>query len=150
MAASGYRKLIEDFCVAAGISDPDRVLRGSQLRIDGMAIQLEYIEADDQCRVAIDLGPIPEAVERDCHRLMLAWNVEPGADGMQIMGIDPESGRATLVLRIPLSLLEQGGGLFALLDERLDPVREAWEDLLDELGMPPPRGEAFPALGQLA
>ena len=137
MGKSEYRKLIEDFCAATNIADVDGLLHRGQLLVDGMSVHLRYIEATAQCRIAIDLGAIPETVERECHRLMLEWNFGHGEDGMEIFSVHPESGRAILILYLPLGPPNPGVSLIEVLDERLDLVRQSWDALLAELGLAP-------------
>jgi hypothetical protein len=137
MGKPEYRKLIEDFCAAANIADVDGLLHRGQLLVDGMSVQLRYIEATAQCRIAVDFGAIPEAVERECHRLMLEWDFRHGEEGMEIFSVHPESGRAILILYLSLDPPGAGASLIELLDERLDPVRQSWDALLAELGLTP-------------
>jgi hypothetical protein len=77
MTEEMHRTLVEQFCVAVGLADAEKLRVNGGLLVDGFHVQLfrnEY--RDDLLDIRVDPGPVPVERERDAYRTMLEINVK--------------------------------------------------------------------------
>ena len=143
MGMHEYREVIERFCDEADIEQVERILHEGLLYLDDTPAVLEYLEEQEACRIALDLGKPDGPGAQAVYSLLLEWNFRNVQLHAPVMGLEPDSGHIVLALVLPLAMLEEVG-LMEVLDDEVAPLLEAWEDLREELGRGGSKGETAP------
>jgi hypothetical protein len=99
-----FEELITSLCVVIDLPDAQSVLKSRRIEVDGFSVTLENFDTDpDSLYILFDYG-IPTAGRTLCvFRLMLESNLLVYAQDEAQMGVDPETGAALLVVRVPMT-----------------------------------------------
>ena len=88
MTEEMHRTLVEQFCVAVGLPDAEKLRANGSLLVDGFHVQLFRNEfRDDLLDIRVDLGSVPVERERDAFRTMLEINMITSASHTGQIGV---------------------------------------------------------------
>lgn len=104
MSIELYEELIVDLCEVIGLPDSDHVLATRKVEVEGFDVILDHVENDpDAIYVQFDYGITTAGRTLRIFRLMLESNLLVYAQDQAQLGLDPETGGALLIVRIPLT-----------------------------------------------
>ena len=151
MGIEDYKRLIEDFCASEGIDDVGAMLHRGFVDIDDVSMQVEYLDASQQCRVLADLGEIPAEHESELREFMLEFNFGDSEYGLPVLSVHPDTGRAVLAVHLPLAGMLADGGLMQAIEQHVQPLIEWWNDVIAQLDENPVEDfEPAPLVGAYA
>ena len=95
MSLAIFKDLAEKFCSLAGLDEPNRVLNGDAVEINGITFSLMYNEKIDPEVLFIyaDFGPVPAYRKVEIHEALLEANLFVYPQGFPAFGISPETKR---------------------------------------------------------
>jgi hypothetical protein len=104
-----YRRVVIELCKTVGLTTPEILLAGGQLRIDDCFASFIYDEAFERHRlfVFIDLGPVTGDKEK-AYEHLLKLNTELTAGARGVMSLHPETHRVLYSFQYPLSSTSTG------------------------------------------
>lgn len=137
MSREAYKRIIDEFCDLADIDDVASVFSSGLLRVGRTAVRIEYLDSLDMCRISVDLGAPLAGYQPELYRLMLESNFSHIGESLSSLTIEPASGHAVLVSHAPLTRLQTDLPLAFVLGEQLEPVIDAWRELIEEVGQAP-------------
>jgi hypothetical protein len=93
-----YTKLIQDFCNANGLQEPERILRGGPIAVDDVTFSVIYSETvnPDVVFLYCDFGDVPVGREHEAYKALLQANLSLYNGGGPSFAVSPESGRVLL------------------------------------------------------
>ena len=105
-----YIALLVNYCLLAGIRDPESVLAGEEFTIEGVDFRLirRWRESPDLVFLLCDLFPVPEGQEEACYRTLLEANMHRPGGLSSTLGICPETGWVVGSVRLPLHGADAG------------------------------------------
>ena len=111
--------------------DPAQLLRRhGLLTVAGADVLIAYVP-DRQCRLLVDLGPVPEHADATCFRRMLELNLARSSGGWPMLGLHPGNDHVVAILDEPLEALEEAEDPLEMLASRIPLWTEAWQAELD-------------------
>jgi Tir chaperone protein (CesT) family len=104
MSIERYQELIVDLCDVIGLPDSAHVLATRKVEVEGFDVILDHVENDpDAIYVQFDYGITTAGRTLRIFRLMLESNLLVYAQDQAQLGLDPETGGALLIVRIPIT-----------------------------------------------
>jgi hypothetical protein len=135
--------------------DPSQLLRRHGLLTVADADVLIAYAPDRQCRLLVDLGPVPGHADAICYRRMLELNLARSPGGWPVLGIHPGNDHVVAILDEPLEALEETADPVELIAQRIRLWTHAWQVELEGLvahgGPTSPAGpqvHPVPAMGE--
>ena len=123
MTEEMHRTLVEQFCVAVGLADAEKLRANGSLLVDGFHVQLfRNAYRDDLLDIRVDLGPVPVERERDAYRTMLEINMITSASHTGQIGVvsgDGGDGHAIFSVGMPVTTYTTGEDVAHMLDHVL-------------------------------
>lgn len=98
-----YEQLVGELCAAIDLPDLNAVLTNRMIEVEGFCVMLDHVESDAEAMyLQFDYG-IPTAGRTlRIFRLMLESNLLVYAQDQAQLGVDPETGAALLIVRVPM------------------------------------------------
>jgi hypothetical protein len=125
-----YAELVQDLCGVIGLPDAQQVLQGRTLEVDGFTVLLDYMDNDPEAMyLQFDFGIASAGNTLRLFRMMLESNLLVYAQDQAQLGLNPDTGGALLVLRLPMSEDMDGGWLAETLAHYVEHGRY-WRDLI--------------------
>jgi hypothetical protein len=141
MTEEMHRTLVEQFCVAVGLPDAEKLRANGSLLVDGFHVQLfRNAVRDELLDIRVDLGPVPVERERDAYRTMLEINMITSASHtgqIGVVGGEGGDGHAIFSVGMPVTTYTTGEDVAHMLDHVL---RQA-EYVRDAMNESPGNGE---------
>jgi Tir chaperone protein (CesT) family len=98
-----YEQLVDALCTVIDLPDPQAVLTTRMIEVEGFCVMLDHVESDDDAMyLQFDYGVPTAGRTLRIFRLMLESNLLVYAQDEAQLGVDPESGTALLVVRVPM------------------------------------------------
>ena len=116
--------------------DPAQLLRRhGLLNVAGADVLIAYVP-DRQCRLLVDLGPVPEHADATCFRRMLELNLARSSGGWPMLGLHPGNDHVVAILDEPLEALEEAEDPLEMLASRIPLWVHAWRTELETVAIP--------------
>ncbi len=104
MSYERYAEVVEHLCEVIGLPDSQAVLDRRAIDVEGFDVVLDHVEADPGAMyVQFDYGIATAGRTLRVFRLMLESNLLVYAQDQAQLGLDPETGAALLILRVPFA-----------------------------------------------
>lgn len=104
MSVEHFESIVDDLCRVIGLPDSAEVLRRRCLEVEGFDVKLDHVEEDPEAMyVQFDYGIATAGRTLRVFKLMLESNLLVYAMDQAQLGLDPDTGSALLILRIPLA-----------------------------------------------
>jgi hypothetical protein len=103
MSYERYAALVEDLCKTIDLPDVEAVLNTRMIEVEGFCVVLDHVETDPEAMyVQFDYGICTAGRTLKLFRLMLESNLLVYAQDQAQLGMDPETGGALLIVRVPM------------------------------------------------
>lgn len=104
MSHERFAQLVEELCGAVGLPDAQAVLERRSMEVEGFNVMLEHVEHDaDAMYLQFDYGITTAGRTLRLFRLMLESNLLVYAQDQAQLGLNPDTGGALLIVRIPMA-----------------------------------------------
>jgi hypothetical protein len=104
MAYERYVQLVGELCEAIGLPDVQAVLSTRKVEVEGFDVVLDHVESDPEAMyLQFEYGTTTAGRTLKIFRLMLESNLLVYAQDQAQLGLDPETGGALLIVRVPMS-----------------------------------------------
>jgi hypothetical protein len=104
MAYERFTQLVEELCGAVGLPDAQAVLERRSMEVEGFNVMLEHVEHDaDAMYLQFDYGITTVGRTLRLFRLMLESNLLVYAQDQAQLGLNPDTGGALLIVRVPMA-----------------------------------------------
>lgn len=104
MSQERYTELLMQTCLVTDVVDTDTVLQTRTLTVEGFQVMLEHVENDpDAMYLQFDYGITTAGRALRLFRLMLESNLLVYAQDQAQLGVNPDTGGALLILRVPMT-----------------------------------------------
>ena len=98
-----FEALVMALCAAIELPDAQAVLASRMIEVEGFCVMLDHVEGDpDAMYLQFDYGVATAGRTLQIFRLMLESNLLVYAQDQAQLGLDPETGAALLVIRVPM------------------------------------------------
>jgi hypothetical protein len=103
MSRERYEQLVQELCEATGLPDWQSVLNTRHMEVEGFSLLLDHFETDPEAMyLQFDYGITTAGRTLRIFRLMLESNLLVYAQDQAQLGIDPDTGGALLIVRVPM------------------------------------------------
>jgi hypothetical protein len=103
-SSARFAGLVTQLCDALDMPDVDSVLEARRLEIEGFSVVVDHVENDpDTLYLQLDYGVATAGRTLAVFRLMLESNLLVYAQDQAQLGLDPDTGSAQLIVRVPMS-----------------------------------------------
>lgn len=103
MSLERYIQLVEQLCAATGLPDSRRVLEARTIEVEGFTVMLEHVSNDPGALyLQFDYGITTVGRTLALFRLMLESNLLVYAQDQAQFGLNPDTGGALLIVRVPM------------------------------------------------
>lgn len=103
MSEQRYVELVTQLCVAIDLPDVDHVLERRRVEVEGFEVTLDYVDSDPQAMyLQFEYGISTAGRTLRVFRLMLESNLLVYAQDQAQLGLDPQTGSALLIVRVPM------------------------------------------------
>jgi hypothetical protein len=103
MSYARYVELLEDLCRVIDLHDVASVLERRTIEVEGFRVVLDHVENDEQALyLQFDYGVCTAGRTLKVFRLMLESNLLVYAQDQAQLGLDPATGCAMLIVRVPM------------------------------------------------
>jgi hypothetical protein len=118
MNTNSYEKILEEFCKAAHLDEPEKFIETGQLWIDELPINFHYFldQEFEAIQIFIDIAEIHGSSDQYFRRL-LEFNFLVHRYGTGLVCIEPGSDRLSYVITIRIEMSLTGGALAEILDK---------------------------------
>lgn len=110
MTSKRYTNLLAEFCKAAHLDEPEKLIETGQVWVDDMAVNFHYVsdQESEVIQIFIEIAELPWRPEH-CYRRLLEFNFLVHRYGTGLVCIAPGSGSVSyaLIVRIEMSLTGQ-------------------------------------------
>jgi Tir chaperone protein (CesT) family len=104
MSIERFEELVGQLCAETGLPDVQHVLDTRTLSCEGFAVMLDHVESDPEAMyLQFDYGITTAGRTLRLFRLMLESNLLVYAQDQAQLGLNPDTGGAMLILRVPMS-----------------------------------------------
>lgn len=104
MSHERFTQLVEEVCAAVGLPDAQAVLERRTLEVESFTVMLEHVEHDAGAMyLQFDYGITTVGRTLRLFRLMLESNLLVYAQDQAQLGINPDTGGALLIVRVPMA-----------------------------------------------
>jgi hypothetical protein len=120
-AASAYRRVVTELCARLNVDDPESVMKGGKIGIEGctFCLLLDETREHDGIFVYVDLGPSHEKDKAHAYKMLLKINFGLLAGAKGVMSVHPDNEHVFYSFRYPLDQWASGERLLATLLESL-------------------------------
>lgn len=130
MSFEQYERLVIQLCEVIGLPDSTEVLERRRLEVEGFDVRVDHVDSDpDAFYLQFDYGIATAGRTLRVFRLMLESNLLVYAMDQAQLGIDPETGTALLIVRVPIDDDVDGSWLAETLLHYIEHGRY-WRDTL--------------------
>jgi hypothetical protein len=99
-----FAGLVTELCAAVDLPDAQAVLERRTMEVEGFTLMLEHVEHDaDAMYLQFDYGITTAGRTLRLFRLMLESNLLVYAQDQAQLGINPDTGGALLIVRVPMA-----------------------------------------------
>jgi hypothetical protein len=99
-----YVQLVEELCATIGVPDAKHVLETGTVSCEGFSIKLEHVDTDPEAMyLEFDFGITTAGRTLRIFRLMLESNLLVYAQDQAQLALNPDTGGALLILRVPMT-----------------------------------------------
>jgi Tir chaperone protein (CesT) family len=103
MPRERYVELVEQLCTVIDLPDSNAVLASRRVEVEGFQVVLDHVENDpDAMYLQFEYGIATAGRTLKIFRLMLESNLLVYAQDQAQLGLDPETGGALLIVRVPM------------------------------------------------
>jgi hypothetical protein len=103
-SSARFAELVAQLCGELDVPDFDAVLAARRLEVEGFHVVVDHVENDpDAMYLQFDYGIATAARTLAVFRLMLESNLLVYAQDQAQLGLDPDSGSAQLIVRVPMT-----------------------------------------------
>jgi hypothetical protein len=103
MSRERYTQLVVEVCEASGLYNVDEVLRTRRIQVEGFDVVVDHVDADPGAMyLQFDYGITAASRTLAVFRLMLESNLLVYAQDQAQLGLDPDTGGALLIVRVPM------------------------------------------------
>jgi hypothetical protein len=104
MSHQRYVELVSQLCEATGLPTDQAVLARRKIEVEGFDVTVDHVESDpDAMYLQFEYGTTTAGRTLKIFRLMLESNLLVYAQDQAQLGLDPETGGALLIVRVPMS-----------------------------------------------
>lgn len=104
MSVKRYRDLVAQVCEATGLPNVEGVLESRTLSCEGFSVLLDHIAEDPEAMyLQFDYGITTAGRTLRLFRLMLESNLLVYAQDQAQLAVNPDTGGALLILRVPMT-----------------------------------------------
>jgi hypothetical protein len=104
MSYERFAGLVTELCAAVDLPDAQAVLERRTMEVEGFTVMLEHAEHDaDAMYLQFDYGITTAGRTLRLFRLMLESNLLVYAQDQAQLGINPDTGGALLIVRVPMA-----------------------------------------------
>lgn len=104
MSYERFAGLVTELCAAVDLPDAQAVLERRTMEVEGFTLMLEHVEHDaDAMYLQFDYGITTAGRTLRLFRLMLESNLLVYAQDQAQLGINPDTGGALLIVRVPMA-----------------------------------------------
>jgi Tir chaperone protein (CesT) family len=104
MSNERYQQLVTELCEATGLPNAEATLATRRMEVQGFDVMLDHVAEDAQAMyLQFDYGTCTAGRTLKIFRLMLESNLLVYAQDQAQLGLDPETGGALLIVRVPMS-----------------------------------------------
>src|SRR4051812_8701237 len=120
--AAAFRRVVTELCALVNISEPELVIQGGKIGIEGctFCLMLDESREHDGIFVYVDLGPSRERDKAHAYKMLLKINFGLLAGAKGVMSVHPDNDRVFYAFRYALDELASGERLLATLLRSLD------------------------------
>jgi hypothetical protein len=121
-AATAFRRVVTELCAHVNIGDPERVIKGGKIGIEGctFCLLLDESREHDGIFVYVDLGLSHEKDKAHAYKMLLKINFGLLAGAKGVMSVHPDNDHVFYSFRYPLDESASGERLLATLLRSLD------------------------------
>jgi hypothetical protein len=103
MSQERYVELVQALCAAIDMPDSQAVLHSRTVEVEGFCVVLDHVESDPEALyLQFDYGITSAGRTLRIFRLMLESNLLVYAQDQAQLGVDPQTGAALLIVRVPM------------------------------------------------
>jgi hypothetical protein len=103
MPRERYVELVEQLCVVIDLPDSKAVLASRRVEVEGFQVVLDHVANDPEAMyIQFEYGIATAGRTLKIFRLMLESNLLVYAQDQAQLGLDPETGGALLIVRVPM------------------------------------------------
>jgi hypothetical protein len=104
MTFERYQDLVRQVCAATDVYDVERVLERRSMEVEGFTVLLEHVVEDQQAMyLQFDYGVTTAGRTLRVFRMMLESNLLVYAQDQAQLALNPDTGGAMLILRVPMT-----------------------------------------------
>lgn len=104
MSYERYVQLVGELCEATGLPGHQTVLARRKIEVEGFDVTVDHVESDPEAMyLQFEYGATTAGRTLKIFRLMLESNLLVYAQDQAQLGLDPETGGALLIVRVPMS-----------------------------------------------
>lgn len=104
MSEQRYVELVTQLCEAIHLPNVKHVLNRRMVEVEGFDVTLDHVESDPQAMyLQFDYGVATAGRTLRIFRLMLESNLLVYAQDQAQLGLDPQTGSALLIVRVPMT-----------------------------------------------
>jgi hypothetical protein len=102
MSSSPFKDLAEELCALLGLDEPQRLMDGEPLDINGIRFSLTFSEEADLLYIYVDFGLAPPERKAQIYELLLEANTELYPAGFPAFTVSPDTKHVVLACPVPL------------------------------------------------